>query len=695
MRTGWTTIGSVFFLVIALAFAGCSSPGGPAVPKPGETKSQVQALLNLGQERMEASNFQGAQDAYTAAVQSADTPRDKSRAQLGLAKALAAAGDYKDAGETLKAVHMAELIPAGQVDAQILTAELELHNAQPEAAATRLRSLMYKPPIALSSNQAAHILDLLADALQQLGRYEEAAQSLVSWGQKYGLTTPEVQKKLAAVSGKLSVDRAKSLATRAGMPEFKAAVLLGLAEAQLRTGSLNEAKDTIAEVRAMPSSSPLNTEIDQLTQDVAQARLVDPRAVGVILPLSGPYAATGAQVLAAVEMGLGIFAQDNTITLYIEDSKGDPRTAALAVEKLATQRRVMAIIGPLRSSAALAAARQAAVLSVPLVALSRVSGLSEAGPCVFQNFFTPQEQVEALLKEMADNRDKRLVAVMAPNNSYGKGFVKLMEQSLIERGGSVVRTVYYDPTQTDFSYQIKELVALPDGEYRPGMPDSPVPVIDFEALFIPDGAARLGMLAPQLAYYDVIGVDLMGTSIWLNDALLKNAAKYLEGSYFPVAFDPYSKDPKVSGFVAEYQRTMGREPNLLDAHGYDTAVLVRSIVQGPDAPRTRNGFCSAMEAVKSFKGVCGELSVGSDGQVHKALELFTVERGRFIPLTEANTHNEQIEEVVEPPTGAESSQPKNNGEQPQQPVENKKTTLSIKPLLPDTSPQAPAATIAH
>ena len=569
MKTGWKTTGSVFFLLMALALAGCSAPGGPGVKKPGEADSQVQALLQLGRERMEKANYQDAKDAFNVAVQSASTPKDRSAAYLGLAQAMTALGDVKGASEALAEMPAGDLAPAAGIDAQILLADLELREGKAEPAATRLRSLMYKPPTDLSRPQAGQALDLLAKSLQELGRYEEAAQSLVSWGQKYGLTGQDMQKQLFAACGKLPMDRAELLYARVSAPELKAAVLLGLAESQMRAGMLNEAKDTIAEVQAMPASATLAAEIEQLTQDVAQARLVDPLAVGVILPLSGPYAATGAQVRSAVEMGLGLYSSGSKITLYIEDSKGDPRTAAQAVEKLVTQDRVMTIIGPLRSSASLAAARQAAVLSVPLIALSQVGGLSDAGPCVFQNFFTPQEQVEALLKEMAGNRDKRLVAILAPDNSYGKGFVPLMEQSLVERGGSVVRTVYYNPNQTDFSREIKKLVALPEGQYRPGMPDSPEPVIDFEALFIPDGAARLGMLAPQLAYYDVIGVDLLGTSIWLNEALLKNASKYLDGCYFPVAFDPYSKDPKVRRFVEEYQSNTGREPNLLDAHGYD------------------------------------------------------------------------------------------------------------------------------
>ena len=88
------------------------------------------------------------------------------------------------------------------------------------------------------------------------------------------------------------------------------------------------------------------------------------------------------------------------------------------------------------------------------------------------------------------------------------------------------------------------------------------------------------------------------------------------------------------------------------------------------------------------------MSVGPDGQFHKGLQLFTVERGRFVPLAEARQFNEQIEEVAEPPA-EEAAPPETTDEDTQQPVENKRTTLKIRPLRPDEHPQAPAATIAH
>ena len=174
---------------------------------------------------------------------------------------------------------------------------------------------------------------------------------------------------------------------------------------------------------------------------------------------------------------------------------------------------------------------------------------------------------------------------------------------------------------------------LPPGSYRPGRPDSPQPVINFQALYIPDGPERVGMLAPQLAYYDVTGVTLLGTSLWHDPRLVEVAGRYLSGCVFPDAFDPQSKEPEVLDFVSEFRKALGKDPNVLDAHGYDAAVLLRRLTDNPNPPRTRQAFRQALADLKNVRGVCGELSVGPDRVVHKKLKLFTVRQGAFQPFT--------------------------------------------------------------
>ncbi|MGD8986465.1 MAG: ABC transporter substrate-binding protein, partial [Desulfobacteraceae bacterium] len=92
--------------------------------------------------------------------------------------------------------------------------------------------------------------------------------------------------------------------------------------------------------------------------------------VGCLLPLSGPFAIYGQEVLNGIQLGMGIWTESEGyqgLELVIKDTGGETENAVLAVEELAKEEKVMAIIGPLVSTPTLAAARKAQELGVPII----------------------------------------------------------------------------------------------------------------------------------------------------------------------------------------------------------------------------------------------------------------------------------------------------------------------------------------
>jgi ABC-type branched-subunit amino acid transport system substrate-binding protein len=334
--------------------------------------------------------------------------------------------------------------------------------------------------------------------------------------------------------------------------------------------------------------------------------------------------------------------------LYIEDDRGEPAVAAEAVTRLAEGRKVVAIIGPLAASSAIAAARQAQALAVPMITLTQAEGVTKAGDYVFQNFFSPAEQVAALLDEVMEKRGQRRFAVLAPRTTYGQGFMKLFDAGVVARGGQVTQSMSYDPTQTDFAEYLKEMVRLPPGSYRGGVK----PQVDFQSLFVPDNPERAALIAPQLAYLDINQVTLLGTSLWHSPKLLEMAGRSLEGSLIPDAFDPASPLPQTARFVADYRQALGREPTAVEAHGYDAALLVRRVLESPQSPRTRQAFRDVLTVQRGVPGVCGELSVDPDRRVSKPLTLFTAQGGVFRTLGAAEAQAGESELLMQSPPSA-------------------------------------------
>lgn len=624
-------------IALALGLAACAqAPVTPSRPSaPLAVDRETEALLRLGEERLAQGRPLEASDAFQAVLTRSPNKEKRARAILGLARADKAQGKYAEALGRVRDLLAQGVIPAQAVQANLLAAGLEMDLNRPQKAANRLRLMLSRPPGPLSQTERFQAQLLLAQALSQAGRAGEAAAQLVRLAEAADAPRlRELADRMVKVAGMARSRELLPLLGRATWPELKSALLIGLTEAYVREGRLQEAERTLATLRTEPSAGRWSDRLKDLDSQVRQAKLVKPRAVGVILPLSGSYKAFGKRMLAAVELGLGLFANVGAQppTLFIEDSRSDAATAAQAVSKLVESHKVMAIVGPVGAAASLSAARRAQQLGVPLISLSQVAGVTMAGPYVFQNSFTPEAQAKALLNQVMDKQGLRRIAVLAPSNSYGQGFARVMSGQLAARGGSLVRTEYFPTDKTDFAPYIKSLVKLPPGNYRPGHPESPKPVIDFEALFMPVGPEAAAMIAPQLAYYDVLGVQVMGTNLWHNPKLIDQGGRYVENCLFPDAFNPGSQTPLARSFVQEFSQAVGQQPGVMEAQAYDAAYILRHILMSSLAPTTRPAMRERLARLQGLQGVCGVLSVDQDRLVNKQLTLFTVQSGRFTPL---------------------------------------------------------------
>jgi branched-chain amino acid transport system substrate-binding protein len=381
---------------------------------------------------------------------------------------------------------------------------------------------------------------------------------------------------------------------------------------------------------------------------------VDMTAVGCVLPLSGRYQAYGDRILRGLVMAAQDFKNNGgDIQLIIKDSGGDPDLAVAAVRDLVLDKKVAAIIGPLSRVAAETAAQEAQKLWVPIITLTQKEGVSQIGNYVFRYFLSNEEQTRALVEYAVLGLDYKRFAILYPADGYGTRLTNLFWDEL-ERLGAEVRGIEsYDPSQTDFADQIKKLVGLYyprlEGETTEGAEglkgkeslqghlkregrgereEEPSPIVDFDAIFIPDGYSQVGLIAPQLAYYDVTGVKLLGTNLWNSEKLVDMAAPYLQDAVFVDGFFSGSGLPQTSQFVQSYEETFGGKPGYPEAQAYDTLRLLIEALRQPGVT-SRPMLRDALLGIHSLPGVAGAASVGPDGEVSKPPFLITIYRRRM------------------------------------------------------------------
>jgi branched-chain amino acid transport system substrate-binding protein len=376
-----------------------------------------------------------------------------------------------------------------------------------------------------------------------------------------------------------------------------------------------------------------------------QSQLIDPtqlrRAIGVLLPLSGRYAAFGKRVQRGMGLALEVFRPHIPVRFIFRDTTGDETVAAQQVAELAISDRVMGIAGPLVGIAAQGAARRANLERTPLLTMSQREGLTASSLYLFRNSLTPQLQVRTLLDYAMDQRGFYQFGIMNPQTRQGEQLAELFHEEVLRRGGEVIAKENYLTDQTDFRYQVRSLQGLdpngPDEVEPPTDPNDPDFVSKeddpppFEALFVPDYADRISLIAPQLAFYGLEDVQLLGTNGWNDAELPKLARQFVEGAVFTDGFFRYSTYPFIQEFVESYFNRYQEEPTILEAQGYDTAGILLTLLNDPQL-QSREDLRRALAQMQNYPGVTGATRFDFIGEADKILFLLQIQNGTIVQI---------------------------------------------------------------
>ncbi len=389
--------------------------------------------------------------------------------------------------------------------------------------------------------------------------------------------------------------------------------------------------------------------------------------LGCLLPLSGPYQTFGLRALRGIELAQAHFSSQSgnpPLNIIIKDTGADPDKTVTALEELYRE-QVAAIIGPLVTSEI--AAREAQEMGIPIITLTQKDNIPEIGDKVFRNFITPKMQVQTLTSFAVESLGLFRFAILYPDETYGNTFMNLFWDQLLEAGGEVVAAESYKPDQTDFSDSIKKLVGLyyeiPE-DLKPeeeedltadqesegnGIPEAaadetrkrgargeveeeePQAIVDFDAIFIPDSPGKAGQIVPQLAYYDIKDVYILGTNLWHSDSLIKIASQYVQGAVMPDGFFADSPSPKVQKFVKEFEETYQETPDFIEAIVYDSAMILFNVVSREQI-RYRSEIRDELLNLDNFPGVTGLTRFDENGDAQKKLYLLRVKGRKFVEL---------------------------------------------------------------
>lgn len=366
-----------------------------------------------------------------------------------------------------------------------------------------------------------------------------------------------------------------------------------------------------ADARVAEARSAAERALDQgaLPEDAARAREIlrareaarrGPPTLAAVLPLSGHLAPFGRSLREGIELAFEEHRRltGDSIGLVIAD---DSSSAQLSAQRLAEleARGVLAVVGPVAEEGLRAAALRRTepdlVLLSPLAREAR-----ELGSNVY-SLWMSLEDLERLARTLAQwgvrQMGARRIGVVFPADPTGYRQYDAFAQEARLQGAEILAAEPYPPDVTTFEAPLSRL-------------DSVKPEAVYAVATTPRAVVQL---APQLSYYGLRGIQILGDPNWADpEALRLLDPRFINGTVAATYFDRWSPESGWPRFVdmyeARYRKGLGN--NVIPALGYDAASLLLRAV--PSEVRGPSVLARRLRQAIPYRGATGLLRVEGD-----------------------------------------------------------------------------------
>src|SRR5690606_14466200 len=131
------------------------------------------------------------------------------------------------------------------------------------------------------------------------------------------------------------------------------------------------------------------------------------------------------------------------------------------------------------------------------------------------------------------------------------------------------------------------------------------PIVDFDAIFIPDSSKVLAQISAFLSFSGVKDVKLLGTNLWNSPGIAKRSGNFISNLMFVDGVLSPSDSFSKSVFVQEYRNFFSEDPGLLEVQAYDSALILRQMIL--KGSTSRDELAQNLAHMKRFPGALGPL----------------------------------------------------------------------------------------
>ncbi|RAV01431.1 ABC transporter substrate-binding protein [Paenibacillus sp. YN15] len=315
------------------------------------------------------------------------------------------------------------------------------------------------------------------------------------------------------------------------------------------------------------------------------------------------------------------------LELIQADNASKSEEATRAAQKLISNDKVVALIGPVTSTNTLGAVPVAQEKKVPLITTSATNPkvtvderTNKVNEYVFRVCFIDPFQG----KVAADFASKELKAKNAAiyldsSSDYSKGLQKFFKETFTKNGGTIVAEESYQQKDTDFKAVLTRIKEKnPEFIYVPGYYE--------EVGKIVKQARELGIKAP-----------IMGGDGWDSPQLLEIAGKdALNNTYLSNHYAADDSSAEIKKFVEAFKKENNNEtPDSLAALGYDAVNMLVDAIKRANSTDPQK-ITDALAQTKDLKLATGSLTLNETHDPVKSAVVLEYKDGKQVFKAKVN-----------------------------------------------------------
>ncbi len=355
--------------------------------------------------------------------------------------------------------------------------------------------------------------------------------------------------------------------------------------------------------------------------------------IGLILPLTGPFASTGKQIETAARLYMaqnGDTVAGKKVELIVKDDTGAPDVTKRIAQELIVNDKVNVLAGFGLTPLAFATAPIATQAKTPMVVMAAAtSSVTEASPYIVRTSFTVPQVVTVLADWAAKNNIKRVVSLVT-DYAPGVDSEKFFGDRFVLNGGTVVEKLRVPLRSPDFAPFLQRVRdAKPDALFA----------------FVPSGQGSALMKQFAERGLDKAGIRLIAEGSVTDDDILNGMGDVALGVVTAHHYSAAHDSPLNKKFVEAFAKASGGgRPNFMGVGGYDG---MRVIYEAAKATKGGSGD-ALLNAMKGqiFESPRGPMFI--DAQTRDVVHNIYLRRVESINGQLWNKEFETIKDVKDP-----------------------------------------------